>query len=61
MLSSFHFSVVAYTEKETKKVPILFPGQSDLAAYPLKEKGIKSALAACTQITQPFPKKRRTQ
>ena len=29
---------------------ILFPGQSDLAAYPLTEKSIKSALAAGTEF-----------
>jgi len=36
--------------KEEKKILILFPGQSDLAAYPLTEKGIKSALAAGTEF-----------
>ena len=37
-------------EKEVKKVLILFPGQSDLAAYPLTEKGIKSALKAVPEF-----------
>jgi len=59
--SFFHSPTLTSASKEEKKILILFPDQSDLAAYPLTEKGIKSALAACTRITQPFPKKRRTQ
>ena len=46
----FHLSTTVSALKEEKKILILFPGQSDLAAYPLTEKGIKSALAAGTEF-----------
>jgi len=42
----FHSLAAGYESKEEKRVLILFPGQSDLAAYPLVEKGIKSSLQA---------------
>ncbi len=50
LFSLFHFSTTASASKEEKEILILFPGQSDLAAYPLTEKGIKSALAAGTEF-----------
>jgi transcriptional regulator with GAF, ATPase, and Fis domain/ABC-type uncharacterized transport system substrate-binding protein len=46
----FHFSATASAPKDVKRVLVLFPGQSDLAAYPLTERGIKSALAAGTEF-----------
>mgnify|MGYP001828381755 CR=1 FL=1 len=47
---SFHLSAIVSASKEEKKILILFPGQSDLAAYPLAERGIKSALAEGTEF-----------
>ena len=46
----FHSSPTVPAQKEEKKILILFPGQSDLVAYPLTEKGIESALAAGTEF-----------
>jgi hypothetical protein len=46
----FHSSTAGYEPKEEKRVLFLFPGQSDLAAYPLVEKGIKSSLKAGTEF-----------
>jgi hypothetical protein len=46
----FHSLVAGYESKEEKRVLILFPGQSDLAAYPLVEKGIKSSLQAGSEF-----------
>jgi hypothetical protein len=42
----FHFSAIAFTEIDEKRVLILFPDQSDLAAYPPTKKGIKAVLDA---------------
>jgi hypothetical protein len=46
----FHFPTAASALKEDKKILILFPGQSELAAYPLTERAIKSAFAASTEF-----------
>ena len=46
----FHFLAAGYEPKDVVKVLILFSGQSDLAAYPLVEKGIKSSLQAGTEF-----------
>jgi DNA-binding NtrC family response regulator/ABC-type uncharacterized transport system substrate-binding protein len=46
LLFGLNFSVSASAPKSVKRVLVLFPGQSDLATYPLAERGIKSALAA---------------
>jgi PAS domain S-box-containing protein len=42
----FHSLIYATELKQEKRVLILFPSQSDLPAYPLVEKGIKSSLKA---------------
>jgi PAS domain S-box-containing protein len=51
-VSFFLFHSLTYgTEiKEEKRILIVFDGQSDLPAYPLVEKGIKSSLAAGTEF-----------
>jgi len=46
----FYFSATAYTQKEEKRILILFAAQSDLPAYSLVEKGIKSSLDANTEF-----------
>ena len=46
----FHFSATAYAQKEEKRVLVLFSNQSDLPAFPLVEKGIKSSLAAGSEF-----------
>ena len=52
LVAFFFLQSVAYaTEaKEEKRVLILFPNQSDLPAYPMVEKGIKSRLAKGTEF-----------
>ncbi len=46
----FHSLTYGAELKEEKRVLILFDGQSDLPAYPLAEKGIKSSLKAGTDF-----------
>ena len=52
IVSFVPFHSVAYGNelKEEKRVLVLFPHQSDLPAYPMVEKGIKSSLAAGTEF-----------
>ena len=40
----------ATESRQEKRVLVLFPNQSDLPAYPLVEKGIKSSLKAGTEF-----------
>jgi PAS domain S-box-containing protein len=49
-LSLFHPLTYGAESKEQKRVLILFSGQSDLPAYPMVEKGIKSGLEAGTEF-----------
>ena len=46
----FHSLTYGIELKQEKRVLILFPGQSDLPAYPSVEKGIKSSLGAGTEF-----------